>query len=226
MPEHINILAMTITNFASVESRPNTNYQNRAFNEQSHHYNVRGNQSRPDSYVEPYANSHVAPPYGHPNGQQPRGNRYNPRMNGEPAPYANNAQAVYPQQAPHQSYDNVTAASGSNSQRTDQWGNSTDPSSVNSSLDRLQQQQQQQHQNLEKTYGFNGFGNGPQLDYNQGYGQPVPPPPAANGQGYGQPSVPPAVPRKEAPTQLRKTPTQTPTAEKKKSWFKKRFSKG
>ncbi|KAK2758821.1 hypothetical protein FQN54_003513 [Arachnomyces sp. PD_36] len=209
------------------DSRPVTNYNNRAFNE-NHHYNARGNQSRPDSYAEPYASSYVTP-YGNPHGQQPRPNRHNQRMNGD-APYVNPTQNVYPQQSAHQSYDNVTAGSGSGSNRTDQWGNSTDPSSVNSSLDRLQQQQQQQQQNLEKTYGFSGFGNGPQLDYNQqGYGQPTPPAPVANGYGqqqYAQSSMPPPVPRKQMPQQLQKAPSQTPTSEKKKSWFKKRFSKG
>jgi hypothetical protein len=168
-------------------------------------------------------------PHSHPHGQQPRGNRHNQRANSDHTAYAGNTQTVYPQQAHHQSYDNVTAASGSNSNKTDQWGNSTDPSSVNSSLDRLQQQQQQQ-QNLEKSYGFNGFGNTPQLDYNQqGYGQPTPPAPAANGygQGHGQSSMQPPVPRKEAPArQFQQVPAQTPVAEKKKSWFKKRFSKG
>lgn len=149
-------------------------------------------------------------------------------MNGEPSPYPNSPQAVYPPQPGYQeSYDNVTAASGSNSNKTDQWGNSTDPSSVNSSLDRLQHQQQQQ--NLEKTYGFSGFGNAPQLDYDQA--QPAPPAPAANGYdpGYGQsPLPPPAVPPKQPSglQQLQKAPSQGPTTEKKKGWFKKRFSKG
>jgi hypothetical protein len=221
------------------DSRPVTNYQNRPFNEHSHHYNIPGPQSRPDSYVDAYGNS-TGNQYNHPHARQPRPPRHNQRMNSDHAPYAYGTQNVYPQQPAYtQSYDNVTAASGSGSNRTDQWGNSTDPSSVNSSLDRLQQQQQQrvEERNLEKAYNFNGFGGGPQLDYTQlsssqpqqGYVQPSPQP-NMNGS-----SAPPLVPRKQAPVaiagssqpqQLRKTPTQTPVAEKKKSWFKKRFSKG
>lgn len=214
---------LAITNERTIEShsRAGTQYPPRAQND---HYYGRPNLSRPDSYSEAYVN-----PYAQPSGQQPRGNRHNQRMNGEPAPYANNAQNVYPQPAAHQSYDNMTSGSGSNSNRTDQWGNSTDPSSVNSSLDRLQQQQQQQ--NLEKTYGFSGFGTAPQLEYDQPeYGHPAPPAPAANGYGqnYAQSSMPPSVPPKQTsgPHHLQKTPSQTPTTEKKKSWFKKRFSKG
>lgn len=212
----------TPTNILSTDSRPATHHQGRSYSD--HHYNNRGNLSRPDSYAETYANAY-ANPYGHTNGQQPRGNRS--RMNGESAPYPNNPPNVYPQSGRHDSYDNMTAASGSNSHRTDRWGNSTDPSSLNSSLDRLQHQQQH---SVEKTHGFNGFGNTPQLDYDQyGHDQPAPPAPVANGYYQGhQSSMPPAIPPKPAsvPQQQQKVPSQTPTTEKKKSWFKKRFSKG
>lgn len=114
---------------------------------------------------------------------------------------------------------------------------------MNSSLDRLQQQQQQQQQQQEKqfaeTYGFNGFGAGPELDYsshlspsstqnpgpngNQGY--------AYNGAGQGggyQQGAPARDPNSGGPVggTLRKNPVNDSDAgEKRKSWFKKRFSK-
>ena len=83
-----------------------------------------------------------------------------------------------------QSYDTVTS-SGTGSHGTDQWGNSTDPSSENSSIDKIQQGAKQ---DLGEQYGFNGFGGAPAFqgpileEHGQGapeYGRP----------GYGGRSV-------------------------------------
>jgi len=87
------------------------------------------------------------------------------------------------------------------------------------------------------TYGFNGFGNGPQFlppgsRLNEQYSNN-----GSNGvqrqpNGY-QNQAPPPLPRKESvgprvPTKLAKTSgnaQRPPVSEKRKSWFGKRFSK-
>jgi hypothetical protein len=67
---------------------------------------------------------------------------------------------VYPSHGYQQSYDTVTTASGTGSHGTEQWGNSTDPSSENSSLDRINQVAKP---DLGEVYGFSGFGGAPQF---------------------------------------------------------------
>ena len=103
-----------------------------------------------------------------------------------------NGQNFYPHQGYQRSNDNITAGSGSGgSHNTDQLGNSTDPSSVNSSMDRLQQQlqanpnysKQERHPTAE-AYGLSGFGPGPQLD---GFA-------VSNSDGSGNGNIPPAPP--------------------------------
>ena len=197
---------------------------------------------RPDSYYD-----QPGPP-APPAHQYGPGRRLAPRFNSEPILYHNNPPdppEIYPSHDLTNSYDTV-GSSGYGSHGTDQWGNSTDPSSENSSIDRVQPPPKQ---DLAEAYGFSGFGGGPQLQgpilEELGHGAP------AYGQpGYGQehtnargghpyqgseapPSVPPHVPPKEipprGPIKLGKaSPTQTAggdVAEKRKSWIKRRFSK-
>lgn len=209
-------------------------------NNYSDAYNGRAANSRPESYVDyngsnGYNNGHY--PYNQ-HGQRPTRPRHSHHMNSD---YGNerSGQHFYPNSAYQRSNDNVTAGSGS--ANTDQWGNSTDPSSVNSSFDRLQQQQQQQQyqkqepQRPAETYGFNGLGAGPQIDTFQNQ---APPPPAhrqsMNMNGYSNNGLPPVPPSKDAANKrvsLRKpvnsnSNSATPASSSKRtSWFKRRFSK-
>lgn len=157
------------------------------------------------------------------NGYYPNRARY-PRTASEPQ--FNNGQGVYPVPGNQQSYETVTTASGSGS--SDPAGYSTDPSSENSSVDRIAPLPVK---DLGEQYGFTGFGGGPQYA-----------PPGVNLQenfGTQRPSngLPPPVPRKEVgpprvPIRLGQTsgnagpqPQRPATAEKRKSWFGRRFSK-
>lgn len=172
-----------------------------------------GSSQAPDNYY-PYNQS------GNGNGRRPR---HNPRMPSDQGGYANGNGGQYAYQQPNhqQSYDNVTAGSGSG--YTDSYGQSTDPSSLNSSMDQLQQQalqQQRLDERAQAEYGFQGFGGNPNMN---GHGKNIPSAPAAVADpGWGG-----AAP---ANGHLRKTPTANVKAqanpEKRKSWFKKRFSKG
>lgn len=221
---------------------------NDRYNEGGNNYWNRPSMSRPDSFVDNYGGSGPNQPYSP---HYPYNNNYNgrqrprfsERMHSEPA-YNNGAPNVYPQQGYQKSYDNVTAGSGSNS-ASDQWGNSTDPSSVNSSLDRLQQAQPPK--TAPDSYGFNGFGPGPQnLQISTNNSQSAPPPPphgASTAPGsqrivFGTPApaadpnnggpvggargAPPPVARTTSKV-LRKNTDASDT--KRKNWFKKRFSK-
>jgi len=179
--------------------------------------------------------------------------RFGPRNHSDPALYGHGGnQGTYSSHGQQPSYDTVGTASNQ-SHATDQWGNSTDPSSENSSTDRFQPAQPKQ--DLGELYGFNGFGAGPQLQgpileehgydapsYGQpGYGQ------TQNGHSNGYPyqgnEVPPAVPAhgasrlppKDAGPTKSKTitndnysaaPPPAPSKrEKRRSWLGKRFSK-
>lgn len=77
---------------------------------------------------------------------------------------------IYPTQGYQRSYDTVASASGTGSNVTDQWGNSTDPSSENSSIDRMQPAPKP---DLGEVYGFSGFGGAPEL-HSPGYAPPMP----------------------------------------------------
>jgi len=122
----------------------------------------------------------------------------------------------------------VTTASGSGSS-PETIGYSTDPSSENSSVDRIAPLPKEPIDN----YGFNGFGNTPQYTL-----------PGASLEQYGAqrqqnvyPNQGPPPPRKEVgsrvPMKLNATsgnagraPEARPSVgEKRKSWFGKRFSK-
>ncbi|KAJ5220281.1 hypothetical protein N7468_009485 [Penicillium chermesinum] len=200
------------------------NYHNRGHSEQNGYY---GRPSRPDA--DGYQNG--GPSQGQEN-HYPYGNRrprQQPRMPSEQGVYGNNV--PYGPPTPNnfqQSYDNVTAlsGSGSGSNNTDPYGNSTDPSSLNSSMDQLQQQalqQQRMEQRAQAEYGFQGFGSGPNLN-NNGY----PASPVAMDQGIAQKPVMTAQPSPSpATSRLRKNTNETNVAppEKRKSWLKRRFSK-
>lgn len=67
---------------------------------------------------------------------------------------------VYPVHGYQRSYDTVTSASGTGSNSTEQWGNSTDPSSDNSSIERMPPPPKP---DLGEAYGFSGFGGAPDL---------------------------------------------------------------
>lgn len=137
-------------------------------------------------------------------GQYNAGRRLGPRNHSDPTLYGHNGhQGVYPTHGQQPSYDTVNTASNQ-SHATDQWGNSTDPSSENSSVDKFQPGPPKQ--DLGEVYGFNGFGAGPQL---QGpileelghdapsYGQPgygLSQTDNTNGYPYQGNDIPPAVP--------------------------------
>ncbi|KAL8746596.1 MAG: hypothetical protein Q9190_001404 [Brigantiaea leucoxantha] len=201
------------------------------------YYGNRINTGRPDSYVE-----------GNGNNQSYYSRRVSQRASSDPALYGAHSQNVYPAHGYHQSYDTVASASGNESHGTEQWGNSTDPSSENSSIDKIQHNTKP---DTAEVYGFSGFGGAPYLpgpileEHGQGspaYGQP----------GYGQSQKnpnggnayqgnelpPPPPPHKEAIVNKPRVPiklgspapavqtTPSVSPEKRKSWLKRRFSKG
>jgi hypothetical protein len=106
------------------------------------------------------------------------------RVQSDMALYGNNVNGNYgSNHAYQQSYDAATTASGSGSYGNEPWANSTDPSSENSSVDRIPPQQPKA--DLGEQYGLTGFGAGPEFrgpimeEVSNGapsYGQP----------GYGQ----------------------------------------
>lgn len=182
--------------------------------------------TRPDSYYQAADNA------GPSNGYYPNRARY-PRTASEP--HFANGQGVYPNAGNQQSYETVTTASGMSAEPI---GYATDPSSENSSMDRITPLPVKEPG---ESYGFSGFGANPQFapvgsglqeEYRPN-GSPGPSRPA-----YNQNQGPPAVPRKEvfnrvpiklgtssgnagpAPETKRPAPS-----EKRKSWFGKRFSK-
>ncbi|KAL8782835.1 MAG: hypothetical protein Q9213_005074 [Squamulea squamosa] len=116
------------------------------------YYGNRMSMGRPDStYVENNGGNFIQPGYGR---------RVNNRANSDPLLYGTNNQGVYPTHGYHQSHDTVASASGNESHNTDPWGNSTDPSSENSSIDRIQHGPKP---DPAETYGLNGFGGAPQF---------------------------------------------------------------
>jgi hypothetical protein len=202
------------------------------------------NHSRSDSVVNAYQNAPQSPenpnpyPYnqnGHQNGrrrpsQHPRGSPSSPMSQAEGYPNignnVNNSQYGYPQgHGSQRSYDNVTALSNNSSGNTDPYGQSTDPSSINSSNDQLQQQalqQQRLDERAQAEYGFGGFGSSkaPQPIGDPNWGGPVGAPTAS---GSGRAPAP--VPAAAQPNHLHKNTNQSDKGDKRKSWFKRRFSK-
>ncbi|KAF2498552.1 hypothetical protein BU16DRAFT_558608 [Lophium mytilinum] len=164
-------------------------------------------------------------------------------------------QGVYPNPTPgyQQSRDTVQTER-SNGSHSDPWANSTDPSSENSSIERaLPVQKPVQNIPDGAEYGFNGFGGTPQFqgpileEYGNGNNATYAPrnggPPPTNGMHFqpGAANLPPPVPAKttgpiklggnysEQPPQVdagaRPNTLQRQNTDKRKSWFKRRFSK-
>lgn len=178
--------------------------------------------------------------------QNPGGRRFAPRVNSDPVLYGDNSQNTPSPHVYQQSYDTGGSTSANESHGTDQWGNSTDPSSENSSIDRVQQALKP---DLGEVYGFNGFGGAPQFqgpileEHRQGA-------PTYGPSGYSQPQIGsnymyqgigisnapplPHVPLKETrpPVPIKlgdslvkgNVPSEA-IVEKRKGWLKRRFSK-
>ncbi|KAK2865323.1 hypothetical protein FQN49_003696 [Arthroderma sp. PD_2] len=208
--------------------RSNVHYQRGGYDS---YHGSRGYQSRPESYVDGYGNTDQSP-YNYSNQRPPRAPRHAPRTNSDPNYFQNPASSYHPQPPYHNQNDNPNSnsPSGSGNRSVDHWMNSTDPSSVNSSMDRLQQQLHQQPQGQSKyedhpqpvdTYGFTGFGTDPQLDQSQPsfLNQQRTPDSRPQESLYKPQPAPPTVPPKET------APVATPPDEKRKSWFKRRLSR-
>jgi len=203
---------------------------------QNSYYGGRSQSYRPDSYAQRPDSYYNGPENAGPgNGYYPNRARY-PRTASEP--HFNNHPGVYPAPGNQQSYETVNTASGSGSSG-DPVGYSTDPSSENSSVDRITPLPVKEPG---EAYGFTGFGNTPQYAPPGSALQEQYVANSANGaqrQGNGyQSQGPPAVPRKESayrgPIKLGATSgnagpqnesQRPPAGEKRKSWFGKRFSK-
>lgn len=148
-------------------------------------------------------------------GSRPMRGGYGNRMNSDGGRGGN---GFYPQHGYHQSHDTV----GSDS--TGPWANSTDPSSENSSLDRINATSKPSPDG----YGYNNYSSGPIPEDGayappRGYGGPVQSPggerkPIPLGNTTGESPVA-APPRGDLPS------TARPPPEKRKSWLKRTFSK-
>ncbi len=198
--------------------------------------------ARPDSIIDNF---------GTPSNQHVGNRRHSQRMNSDTVLSGQNNLNVYPSYGYQQSLDAAGSSSANESHGTDQWGNFTDPSSENSSIDKTQQVLKP---DLGEIYGFNGFGGAPQFQgpILEEHGQGAP----AYGQsGYGHsrgtargaypnqgkgaaneipPPPPPHAPPKEnvprAPIKLGSSPaaasaSPSSNGEKRKSWIKRRFVK-
>jgi len=176
---------------------------------------------RPDSYAE---GPQQRMRYNSRGGSYNNAGHYNGNGNGN---------GVYPQHGYHQSHDTVTSGQTYGSDSTGPWHNGTDPSSENSSLDRINATTKPQQDGMYG--GQNGYGGYPRAipedgqyaPQHQGYGGgPVQPPggarkpiPLGGGgeSGFSAPTAAP--PRGNLPSTARAEP------EEKKSWLKRRFSK-
>ncbi|KAL4879574.1 hypothetical protein BJY04DRAFT_90597 [Aspergillus karnatakaensis] len=249
------------------ESTPGAEYSRRSSyynghsNGQNGHYNDRGyhngrpNYSRPNSYID-NGNGHYnggGPsesyyPYAQNGGRRPR---QHPRNYSDQPNYASQqngySQNGYGQNGYYKSSDNVVASPSGSGSTPDQWANSTDPSSINSSLDQFQQQQQQQEKAIAESYGFQGFGGAPDLNEQTlssnaagklPYGQSPAPAPVSDpnnggpvgGAAPGQPLVAGRrhLQRKSVQQQQQQQSFSSDAgdnATKRKSWFKRTFSK-
>jgi hypothetical protein len=182
---------------------------------------------------------------GGPVGGAPPRMRYGNRMQSDPGwnnrasmHNGNGSNSVYPNHGLQQSRDTVHT-NGSNGSHSD-GPYSNEPSSDNSSFERagpVQRPQPPPHHEMGEQYGFNGFGKGPQMDpyasgQMNGNGQ-YPPPQMNNG-----PPAPPKHIVPPAPIKLNNSGGSPPADagrpnvlsknngdDKRKSWFKRRFSK-
>jgi hypothetical protein len=192
---------------------------------------ARGNQSRPTSYADAYSNPPADNFYPYNQGGRPRPPRYNPRANAEQAMYRGNQNGYQQYGYGYQgSYENV-AASGSGT-NPEPWNNAPDPTYVNGSSDRLAQQHRMMEDRAAADYGFQGFGPGPNLDHNisptaANGGGPYSPAPARHPHEKPLPDPTAGDPPAPAPARRiqRKAANGSDTGEKRKSWFKRRFSR-
>lgn len=134
-------------------------------NDQTHNAFHRQSQSQPQ--VGGYYGGRVAASresytdgYGPPPLPGPSRNRYSQRLQSEPVVprYNGNGQPVYPSHSHQQSRDTVNTGDTSGS-HSEPWGYSTDPSSENSSIDKVNPISTKP--DLAEQYGFNGFGSAP-----------------------------------------------------------------
>lgn len=195
-------------------SRANGYYSNRGYHDQGGFYNGRGTYSRQESYASAYssqAQDNGYYPYNQGGGQRPR---RNPRMYSEQGIY-NNGSNGYAQHSYQRSYDNVAVASGSGpGNNTDPWGTSTDPSSVNSSVDQFSQLLQfgQQGRNSQLNFNVNAPTN---TSVN------VPADSNAGGPVGGTPAGATATTHH----QRQKSANIPDAGKKRKSWLRRKFSK-
>jgi hypothetical protein len=182
---------------------------------------------------------------GGPVGGPPARMRYGNRMQSDPgwnsrqSMHNSNSNSVYPIHGLQQSRDTVNT-NGSNGSHSD-GPYSNEPSSDNSSFERagpVQRPQPPPHMDMSDQYAFNGFSKGPQMDqYGQG--------PSSYGSGQYPPSQmnngPPPPPKHVTPPAPIKLNTSggSPAVDagrpnilsknsgddKRRSWFKRRFSK-
>ena len=192
-------------------------------------YDLRQGGPGPRDYYDPHGNSYTPP-------SQIQGRRGYPRTVTEPhypAPYQQRpSPSDYPIPNNHRSYETVASGSGSGSS-ADPAGYQTDPTSDNSSMERVQAPAKPQQPTNDYGIGFSqssayqapsfsvgnagsGNSNGHQL---------------RGGNFQQQESAPPPVPQK-APMPMQRQPTMNSQAqqrpsppEKRKSWFTRRFSK-
>jgi hypothetical protein len=205
-------------------------YQNGYYGARSQSQRPESNfMGRPDSYYN-HNNNNVD--YNGPsNGYYPNRARF-PRASTEP--HYGHGQGVYPAAGNQPSYETVTTASGSGSS-SEPAGYSTDPSSDNSSLDRIAGVGMKEPS---ENYGLDGFGANPQFAPPGHALEPYVsngPPRQVNNAYMSQ--VPPPVPQKGGSATLRKPiklgatsgnagqTNPAPVPEKRKSWFGRRFSR-
>ncbi|KAM3089151.1 hypothetical protein ACMFMG_000765 [Clarireedia jacksonii] len=224
----IDIIKHTLTHRragtqVTTDERPRYSQQSYYGSPQGYRQSQNGNgMGRPDSYYN--GNNGIDNSGGPGNGYHPNRTRY-PRTASEPH-FNSGGNSVYPSSGVQHSYETVTTASGSGSS-ADPAGYSTDPSSENSSVDRIHAPQQKEPI---ETYGFNGFGNNPQyLPPGSGINDQQRPQPGYQNQG---PS-----PQKDARVPIRldqsngkitspaAEPARPAPQEKRKSWFGRRLSK-
>ncbi|KAF1944079.1 hypothetical protein EJ02DRAFT_108440 [Clathrospora elynae] len=167
--------------------------------------------------------------------------RYGNRMQSDPGWNRQGANNVYPVNGYQQSRDTVNT-NGSNGSHSDGLY-SNDPSSENSSIDRAGPVKPPQ-QDLGEQYGFSGFGRGPIMEEHSQQGPPnggyfPPAPPQHNGmpQQNGVPAPPPKQATPNVPIKLGSSGPPAANAarsadvskssndDKRRSWFKRRFSK-
>ncbi|KAJ5210413.1 Protein of unknown function DUF2406 [Penicillium cf. griseofulvum] len=195
--------------------------------EQGSHYGQP--QSRPDSVVNAYQNTPLQPENPNPyaqsgynqGGYNQNGYSQNSRKRPSHHPRGSPSAPITPAEGYQRSRDNVAAMPNTGYGNTNPYGQPTDPSSMNSSNDQLQQQALQQQRLDERSqagYDFNSSSSprAPQPVGDSSWGGPVGGPPTSTGAG---PAQPPAVKNVNQP------PASKEKTDKRKSWFKRRFSK-